>query len=257
MKKWLAVSGILVLLLGVCSGAYAHFQYIIPSNTIVESGESTNLSLYVIFGHPFEGNYMNMEKPREFGVMTGGKKKDLLDSLNPMQVGQGKQAFSANYSVRQPGDHIFYIEPEPYFEPAEDKFIVHYTKVVVNAFGLQQGWDQNVGLKTEIVPLTRPYGLWTGNVFQGVVMAYGEPVPYAEIEVEYFADGSLQAPADPFITQVIKADENGVFTYACPMEGWWAFAALTEARQKMAHSDGKDYPVELGAVFWVKVHDMP
>lgn len=39
----------------------------------------------------------------------------------------------------------------------------------MNALGLEEGWDSEIGLETEIVPLTRPYGLWTGNVFTGMV----------------------------------------------------------------------------------------
>jgi cobalt/nickel transport protein len=156
----------------------------------------------------------------------------------------------------QPGDHVFFVEPEPYWEPAEECFIIHYTKVIVNAFGLEEGWDSELGLKTEIVPLTRPYGLWTGNVFRGVVKVDGRPVPFAEVEVEYYnQDGKVKAPADPYITQVIKADEKGVFTYAMPRAGWWGFAALSTADYKLKH-EGKEYPVEIGAVLWVRTRDM-
>jgi cobalt/nickel transport protein len=56
---------------------------------------------------------------------------------------------------------------------------------------------------------------------------------------------------------VVKADANGVFTYACPRAGWWAFAALSQDQEKMRHSDGNEYPVEIGAVFWIRVYDMP
>jgi cobalt/nickel transport protein len=94
-------------------------------------------------------------------------------------------------------------------------------------------------------------------VFQGIVKAFGKPVPYAEIEIEYYAQGSMDAPADPFITQVITADGNGVFFYAFPKPGWWVVAALGEGRAKRRHSDGSKYTVEIGAVFWVRVHDMP
>ena len=121
---------------------------------------------------------------------------------------------------------------------------------------MEEGWDQEVGLKTEIVPLTRPYGLWTGNVFQGIVKVNGKPAPFTEVEVEYYnEDGSVKAPADPMITQVVKADENGVFTYAMPNAGWWGFAALNTDDATLTH-EGKEYPVEIGAVLWVKAYDM-
>ena len=56
--------------------------------------------------------------------------------------------------------------------------IIHYTKVVVNAMGAEEGWDTLVGFPVEIEPLVRPYGLWTGNAFRGIVKKHGEPVPF-------------------------------------------------------------------------------
>jgi cobalt/nickel transport protein len=52
------------------------------------------------------------------------------------------------------------------------------------------------------------------------------------------------------VTQTIKADRNGVFTYAAPSAGWWGFAALNEADFTIKHN-GKDKGVEIGAVLWV------
>lgn len=257
MKKAIIITSasIFLFLFGAVY-AFSHFQYLVPSDDIVTGTDSRSLRLDLIFGHPFEGNYMNMDKPVKFGVRVRGKTIDLLNTLKLKRI-DGFSAFNTNFKIKRPGDYVFYVEPVPYFEPAEESFIVHYTKTVVHALGFEEGWDEEIGLKTEIIPLTRPYGIWTGNVFQGIVKAFGEPVPYAEIEVEYFANGKIKAPSDPFITQVIKADGNGVFTYACPKAGWWAFAALSEDKVKMKHSNGKLYPVEIGAVFWIKVHNMP
>jgi cobalt/nickel transport protein len=102
--------------------------------------------------------------------------------------------------------------------------------------------------------------LWTGNVFTGQVLLKGKPVPGAEVEVEYLNDSPgnaqpVKAPADPYVTQVVKADRNGVFTYAMPRAGWWGFAALSEASWKLK-KDGTPKAVEIGAVFWVKTADM-
>ncbi len=235
--------------------ARAHFGMIIPSDDIVTKKDRKKITLDVKFIHPFEGTYMNMERPKGFGVFVRGEKKDLLKNLRKKTV-RGFTTWEATYRIKGPGDMIFYVEPTPYYEPAEESFIIHYTKVVVNALGLEEGWDAEVGLPVEIVPLTRPYGLWAGNVFQGVVKFNGRPVPYAEVEVEYYnKDGSIRPPADAYITQVIKADKNGVFTYAMPRAGWWGFAALVTAPYKL-EKNGKKYPVELGGVIWVKTRDM-
>ena len=116
--------------------------------------------------------------------------------------------------------------------------------------------DAKVGLKTEIIPLTRPYGIYTGNVFRGLVLVNGKPAPFCRVEVEYNNVGEkYKAPADPFINQVVKTDQNGVFAFAMPAAGWWGFAALNEGKKKIKYK-GKSYPVELGAVIWVRTRDM-
>lgn len=248
--------------LAAANMAAAHFQMIIPSDDMIQQEEARKIDLDVLFWHPFEGIGMSMEKPTSFGVITAdGKTTDLLGQLEGKKFkdveGTTHDGFRLSYQVRQPGDHIFFIEPRPYWEPAEEAFIIHYTKVVVNAFGMEEGWDQETGLRTEIMPLTRPYGLYAGNVFQGVVMLDGEPVPYSEVEVEYYAEGAEVHPeADPMITQLVKADGNGVFTYAMPKAGWWGFAALNTDEENTIEHEGTAYPVELGAVLWVRTHDM-
>jgi len=256
MKAMKSAVVLLILFLLGLGVAEAHFGMIIPSDDIVSPGEPRQISLRVMFAHPFESSWMEMERPAKFGVLIRGQKTEaLLGRLKPIKI-KGHTAWKASYAFRRPGDYVFYVEPKPYWEPAEEKFIVHYTKVVVNVYGLEEGWDEPVGFKIEILPLTRPYGLWTGNCFRGVVLLDGKPLPFCEVEVEYFNEGSkYKAPADPFVTQVIKTDANGVFTYAMPKAGWWGFAALGEAPYRLRHG-GKEYPVEIGAVIWVRVEDM-
>ncbi len=236
--------------------ADAHFGGIIPSDDIVTQEDSKTITLEIKFFHPMEGDYMEMEKPVSFGVMHMGTNSDLLATLVEKKT-QGFSTWESSYKINRPGDYTFYVEPKPYWEPAEDCYIIHYTKVCVDALGLEEGWDDEIGLETEIVPLVRPYGLWTGNVFSGIVKVKGRPVPFAEVEVEYYnRDGRITPSADPYITQVIKADKNGVFSYAMPRAGWWAFAALNEASWTMKDPDGNRKPIEIGAVYWVRTRDM-
>ena len=236
--------------------AQAHFQELIPSKDILTEKTGKQVDLSLTFTHPMErGPVMEMGQPVRFGVLGPKGQEDLLTSLAPKTLG-GKRAFTARYPVKQPGDYIFFVEPAPYWEPAEGVMIVHYTKVVVDAFGAEEGWDAEVGLPVEIAPLVRPYGLWTGNQFRGIVKRDGKPVPFAEVEVEWRNDGSVKAPSDPFVTQVVKADANGVFSYAMPRAGWWGFAALLEGDKRMKNPAGDEVPVEMGALIWVQTRDM-
>lgn len=245
--------------------ASAHFGAIIPSNDIVSKNDDKTISLQVKFIHPMEMHYMEMVKPKQFGVVYDGKKNDLLNTLKEAKGKSQDQSenftfWTADYNIRRPGDYIFYVEPTPYWEPAEDVFIVHYTKVCVNALGKEEGWDKPVGLETEIVPMTRPYGLWAGNLFTGQVLLKGKPVPFAEVEIEYLNESPgnnnvVTATSDPYVTQVTKADAKGIFSYAMPRAGWWGFAALNKAGWKLKH-EGKKKEVEIGAIFWVHTTDM-
>jgi cobalt/nickel transport protein len=243
-------------LLSFTTPALAHFQELIPSTEILDQASGSDITLQLSFTHPMEqGPAMPMGKPAGFGVLTGADRQDLRDRLQAIEV-DGQRAYQAEFAVRAPGDHVFFIEPAPYWEPAEGVMIVHYTKTVVDAHGGGDGWDRMIGFPVEIQPLTRPYGLWAGNLFTGVVTQYGKPVPFAEVEVEWRNDGSLEPPADAFVTQVLKADSQGVFSYAMPRAGWWGFAALIEGDEPMPNPEGKPVPVEQGALIWVRARDM-
>lgn len=234
----------------------AHFQTLLPSTDMVTQDNKT-VTLRALFTHPMEqGPLMMMGKPVQFGVLIGGQKHELMNTLE-VQKQEGKTFYTTTYTPKQPGDYVFFIEPTPYWEPAENKMIVHYTKVVVDAFSGEDGWDALVGFPIEIEPLVRPYGLWTGNLFRGLVKHNGQPIPFATVEVEYFNEGKkVIPPADPFVTQVIKADANGVFSYAMPKAGWWGFAALIESDAPLPNPDGKAVPVEQGGLMWVHTVDM-
>ena len=194
---------------------------------------------------------MELVKPLKFSVFHDGQATDLLGTLKKTEV-MGHKAWQTTYKIKRPGVYSFAMEPHPYWEPAEDVSIIHYTKTVVAAFGAEEGWDEPLGLPTEIVPLLRPFGNYAGNTFVGQVLLKGKVVPYAEVEVEFYnKDGKFKAPSEYHVTQVVKADSNGVFCFTCPQAGWWAFAALNEADYTINDPSGKAKGVELGAVLWI------
>lgn len=237
--------------LAVAAPAFAHFGMVIPSDSMVMADDGKTINLTLSFSHPFEGIGMDLEKPEAFVVLENGAEKDLKPTLTAAKV-MDRGAWKSDYSLKRPGVYVFCMTPHPYWEPLEDCFIIHYTKTVVTAFGVDDGWDAPAGLKTEIVPLSKPYGLYAGNLFQGIVLLDGKPVPFAEVEVEYYnKDGNAHAPTDYMITQTVKADGNGVFSYAVPRAGWWGFAALNTADYQI-EKDGVKKDVELGAVIWVE-----
>lgn len=270
MKKGLIGAMAGAVIFGSATIASAHFQMIYTPEMAMTKGGKIPLKL--VFTHPFDAGYtMDMGQPEQFfAIRTRGEnppqRVDLMDQLKPITwksvTNEGK-AYELEYQARG-GDHAFCLVPEPYFEAEEDAYIKQLTKVIVNVGGEPGAWNEPVGLPVEIVPLAKPYDRWTGNVFQGQVLFNGEPVPNAEVEVEYlnhkpllaenaFAKtGEVEAPQDSFTLQTIFTDENGVFTYGIPRAGWWGFAALgldPEYTYK-----GKECSRD--AVIWIQAKDM-
>jgi cobalt/nickel transport protein len=256
------ILGIVIILFASLAGipmTEAHFAMIIPSTDVVGKDSSKEISLLVQFTHPFEGGpQMHMEKPEKFGVVIGDSASDLLAGLKEKQI-DGKSLWETTFKITRPADYIFFLQPKPYWEPAEDKFIVHFTKVIVDALGAEEGWDKPIGtiagIPLEIVPMTRPYSLYQGNIFAGQVLRDGKPVAGAEVEVEWWGKGATKAPTDAHIIQIVKADSSGVFSYAMPKAGWWGFSAVMESPEPMKR-EGKDKKLETAAVIWVHAYPM-
>jgi nickel transport protein len=260
LKRHVTICALVVWAVLVLVGAAtAHFGMIIPSKDVVGKDDKKEIGILVQFTHPFEGGpQMQMDKPEKFGVVTGDKVADLLGTLKEKKV-DGKSIWETNFKITRPADYIFFLQPKPYWEPAENKFIVHVTKVIVDALGAEEGWDKPIakeaGIPAEIVPLTRPYGLYAGNLFTGQVLKDGKPVVDTNVEVEWWGKGKTKAPTDLHVKQVVKTDSNGVFSFAMPKAGWWGFSAIMEADAPIKH-EGKDKKVELGAVLWVHAYPM-
>ena len=238
------------------SSAFAHFGMVIPSQSNVMESTDANMTLSLKFWHPFENRGMNLEKPAAFQVYTNDQAENLLPALEQKQE-QGMTTWQASYTVKRPGLYTFVMTPQPYFESAEDCFIVHITKAYVSAFGGDDNWDAPLGLKAEITPLANPNALYAGNLFQGRVLQNGKPVAGVAVEVEWYPGELLQgnAPSENMVTQTIKADDAGIFSFVAPREGWWGFAALLEDDQKIMF-EGVEKDVEIGAVSWIYFHSL-
>ena len=227
--------------------ANAHFLTFMSNTDNVSNPKQTKVDLDISFIHPFEQTGMTLEKPEVF-VNSKNNKLNLIQTIKFNQ-----KAWNSSYDIQTPGVYKFFVQPQPYFEPSEEKFISHVPKLIISSFGLEDGWDEPIGLKYEIIPLIKPFGLYAGNLFQGKVLHDGKPAINTEVEVELYNEFGLKAPTDSHITQVVKTDANGVFSFVMNHKGWWGFAALIEEGE-LKYTDGKNYPVENGALIWVKAY---
>ena len=239
----------------LCGPAFAHFGMLIPSKATVSKADPKTVDMQISFSHPMEVVGMDMAKPKAYGVVAGGSKEDLLGTLKPIQV-MGKAAWASPYTLKKPGVYIFHMEPEPYWEPAEDSFIVplHQGRRagLRRRGGLGQGSrpeDRDRPADPSLRALCRqrlPGDRQAGRQANALSPRWRSSSTTRRNKAE--------APNEYLVTQVVKTDRNGVFTYAVPKAGWWGFAALTTADFKLK-KDGKDKAVEIGGVIWVYFHD--
>ena len=232
----------------LATSALAHFQMVYTPNTALTKGKS--IELRHVFTHPFADEHtMDMGKQHdskeftpveEFYVINKEKKKDLKNTLKDITFKGNHNwahAYASKYKARRMGDHVLIMQPAPYYESNEDVYIQQITKTIINVAGTPTDWDSELGLKAEIVPLTKPYAIWEHGSFTGIVKSNGKVVPNAEIEVEYLnrdvnlktntmGKNKIKAPQDSFITMSIKANKDGEFTFSIPKAGFWGFCAL-------------------------------
>lgn len=275
MKRFASLALAAALVCSAALPASAHFMVLYTPEIALEKAEN-GLEMRAVFTHPAEaGLIMDMGGVQEFyAVSQRGdnepKTIDLKDTLEeitwktPESTGPAFAARIPRKEIRSTGDYVFVLVPGYYFEEEEDTYMQQITKLVVNVGGMPGNWSEPAGLPCEIVPLIKPYGLWTGNVFRARVLSDGKPVPGAEVEVEYMnhmpdlasnsmpAEGIVAFPHDAFVTQTVIADELGCISFGIPRAGWWGFAALgvgpdTEHEGKKLSQD---------AVIWVKAVDM-
>ena len=260
MKKLLCAA---TAALAIPAMAQAHFLLEYTTDTLIDAPGDVPVKL--IFWHPFEnGHVMDLEKPQEFYVIHNGEKTDLLDTLEPITFSSPENeaaAFQGSVPVKRSGDYVMVTVPAPYYEEAEDIYIQQLTKAFLNRNELPTDWMNPAGLATEIVPLNKPYNIIAGSTFTGQVLANGEPVAGAEIEIEYMAAEPTfdsASSTDPSVSPmpggavVAISDANGYFSFGVPKAGYWGFAALGSGPE--TEHEGKELSQD--AVIWIRAWDM-
>lgn len=243
--------------------ALAHFQLAYtPEVNLARPGD---VPVKLIFWHPFEaGHAMDMAPPRAVYAVHKGERIDLAPSLAPITFqapDNAAAAYDVTLPVKRAGDYVIVVEPEPYLEASEDIYIQQITKSIVNRATLPTDWMEPLGLKAEILPLNRPTNIIAGSTFTGQVLAEGQPVAGAEVEIEYLAAppdmetnsaSAASVEAMPGGAVVAITDANGVFTFGIPRAGFWGFAALGVGPD--TEHEGKELSQD--AVLWIHATEM-
>ena len=240
----------------IISPAFAHYQMLLPSAASGQREQAVTVRYQ--WGHPFEHQLFDAPLPENtLAISPDGSRTDLSKALRKVEVpGEGDKkvtAFEFAFTPQKRGDYTFILNAPPIWIE-EEKLFLHDSVKVVYHVQTQNGWDVATRQPFEIVPLTRPYGLQPGIVFQGQVLNEAKPLARALVEVErYSATPPKELPPDEQITRSLRSDPNGVLTSTLAEPGWWCITAQTDGG--MRERDGKMYPVKRRATFWVFVDE--
>lgn len=252
--------------------AFAHFQMVYTPKSVVDEGEKS-VDFKVVFTHPAESGHTmdigkdeagNVKGMKNFFVVHKGEKTDCVKDLKPITFSTNESSgkafdFQLNGAngLKGAGDWVIVAVPHPYYEGSEDIYIQQITKVMINRGEQVSDWDERAAEGyPEIMPLVKPYDVWVGGVFRGVVVdPSGKAVANCEIEVEYvnyplnMKANTLKGKAKAKkCATVIKADSNGNFSFVPTSDGYWGFAALGAGGEK-THG-GKELSQD--AVLWIE-----
>lgn len=244
--------------------APAHYHMLLPDRPAVKAGETVNVTYQ--FGHPFESQLFDAEKPaRAAAFGPDGKAADLLATLEPVKLagpdGKVVVGYRFPFTPGGRGDHTLVFESPPIWLDDEKHFIRDVARVVIHVQA-QAGWDarQSDAKAFALVPMTRPYGLRPGTVFQARAGTADAGTHLVELE-RYNLAPPPALPPDEQITLTMKTDERGVATCTLPDPGWWALTAIRQYSPKAERPtlvrDGKAYPVVERATLWVFVDQAP
>lgn len=261
-----------VVFLFAAARAAAHYHILLSDPASAEREATVKFTLR--FGHPFEHQMFSATKPKSVTVLKpDGQTVDLSAQQARYNVpgidGKPASGYSWTYKPENRGDYVVFVHCEPQWMAEEKVFLDDSVKTILHV-QTQNGWDASLGDGMELVPLTRPYGLRAGMVFQAMVRgpfaatspkvrtitpgSENQPLAGTLVEVERYNPKPPNAlPPDEHVTRTVKTDPNGVATVTLPDPGWWAITAIRDGGSRMR--DGKAYPVKVRSTLWVPVDE--
>jgi cobalt/nickel transport protein len=269
------MGGVLLALAFCAAPGQGHYHMLLPSTASAKKGEKVTFTFQ--FGHPFEHQLFDAEPPEKLLVVTPDRKKtDLTKQLEKISLvgdkGNKVSGYRLTYTPERRGDHVFVLRSAPVWME-EEKYYVQDTVKVVLHVQAQKNWDADSGL-LELMPLTRPYGLTPGLVFQAEMTERWKPIPpvttrppvpsvviaehpfalaLAEVE-RYNPTPPAKLPPDEHITRTLKLDRQAKLVTTLPEAGWWALTVTSPYARKHKVKE-KELPLRFRSTLWVYVDE--
>ena len=221
--------------------AHAGFGLVLPDSPIVDDPEKTSLNLVICAIDPATGAGIPIERPQVFTALRySGDNMDRSEHLSVLDevVAYGARAWTTNISLPHPGVYQ----------------LVMQTKGM--AFSGQALFD-GTPIPGALIDVARLDPAIKPNVAQPEDPNAPPQDDKAQPKAKKQDKQPTPQPISAFgATQQVKADSQGVFTFVCPLPGWWAFST-SMAGDPLQDPEGKQKPLEIKTIFWVYMNDCP
>ncbi len=243
--------------------AQAYFLVVVQENGPGYASVGEEVKWLLFRGEPFQGIVRDLLPPKAFMVLPNGKSEPValsIANIKDYATGKERRGYRPHYTPTQKGDYYLCLVSTPAFVQEIGEVWQEFTKIALHV-NTETAWQRPVGLKAEIVPLSRPYGLESGALFRGCVLFQGKPVKDALIQATLYHGifiPSEDLPSNPKgqidfarMYPSVRTDANGLFALTLNQPGWW----LISARLPQGYSTlgGQKFPFIIRASLWLYV----
>jgi len=256
---------LLIILWGLlCPQANAYFLVVVQENGHGYGQVGKEVRWLVFRGEPFQGVIRDSLAPKAFIVLPQGQRQPIalsIINLKDYSSGKERRGYRPHFVPSLKGDYYLCLISPPSFVPGLGEVWQEYSKVALHV-DTETNWAKEVGLKAEIVPLTRPYGLEQGTLFRGQVLCEGKPVAGVLVQSTYYhgvylpvsilpkGPGGKPDSARMYMSQL--TDDSGRFALCLPHTGWWLISARLPHGYTMLGN--QKLPLILRASIWLYVY---
>lgn len=212
---------------------------------------------------PWRYENIDMDMPQMFALFEPGEaessegmeRRDLLEDMEEIRY-LDKKAWSANVALSKVGPHIFVLESKPWWDEKNHKYRQYLAKSIIFSGAVDKGWNKPAGLSLEIMPLTRPMGLYSPCLFSGQVLRDGKPGANIAVTVGHINETGTDAATPWHGALRVMTNSEGLFSVVLNEPGWWYCEAAIPG-EPLRGSDGETKPMDLSSVFWLYVDPAP
>ena len=219
------------------------------------------VDLLIVGMEPFRYRGIAIDPPRIFTIyrfdkdaenpLRPARREDRLGDIEEIRY-LNQKAWGANVGLDRPGLYQFVIETQPWWSPSEAGYARHIVKTMVPVFGEDWGWDLPLGLSHEIVPLVRPFGLFSPALFAARVLVNGKPAAGVPVQVFRINTEKTKVPTPWHEEMSLRTLPDGTFSVVLNKAGWWCCTATREGAP-LKGPDGQPSPLKESALFWLYV----